>query len=188
MSALTPPAKGEVHSHATLTKGSFSLNLGIVKLGGDLTDDDRQCAWELYTELSTRVAVTGKPGDPDCTNFDGELYVESLESLYTFFQEARRIMRRFPVGRLSVTQKNHLGIIISRSMEYVLRPFLEKWQVAYRHWWEYQSNPRPAPLERQTEYPRLKELLGDWTAVRWLMRELQKELVRVYDLVDVSGR
>ena len=43
----------------TLTKGSFSLNSGIVKLGGDLSDDDRQCAWELYTELSTRAAVIG---------------------------------------------------------------------------------------------------------------------------------
>jgi hypothetical protein len=40
---------------ATLTKGSFSLNLGIVKLGADLSDDDRQCAWELCTKLSTRM-------------------------------------------------------------------------------------------------------------------------------------
>src|SRR5262249_26057477 len=83
----------------TLTKGSFSLNLGIVKLGGDLSDDDRQCAWELYTELSTRVAVTGKADDPDCVQFGGELYIESLDSLYNFFWEARGIMRKFPVGR-----------------------------------------------------------------------------------------
>jgi hypothetical protein len=32
----------------------------------------------------------------------------------------------------------------------------------------------------------IKELLDDWTAVRWLTRELQKELVQVYDLVDVG--
>src|SRR5215471_16307429 len=78
----------------TLTKGSFSLNLGIVKLGGDLSNDDRQCAWELYTELSTRVAVTGKADDPDCVEFGGELYIESLDSLYNFFREARGIMRK----------------------------------------------------------------------------------------------
>ncbi len=76
--------------------------------------------------------------------------------------------------------------MISRAMTEILRPFLEKWQVEYRHWWEYQSNPRLAPLERQATYPRLKELLDDWTAVRWLMRELQKELVLVYNLVDVG--
>ena len=34
-----------------LTKGSFTLDLKIVKLGADLTEDDRQCAWELYTEM-----------------------------------------------------------------------------------------------------------------------------------------
>jgi hypothetical protein len=170
----------------TLTKGSFSLNLGFVQLGGELSDDDRQCAWELYTELSTRVAVTGKSNDPECTNFEGELYIESLDSVYMFFREARGIMRRFPVGRLSANQQNHLGVVINQVMTDVLRPFLEKWQVEYRHWWEHQSNPRLAPLERQAVYPRLKELLDDWTAVRWLMRELQKELVRVYDLVDVE--
>jgi hypothetical protein len=172
----------------TLTKGSFSLNLGIVQLGGELSDADRQCAWELYTELSTRVAVTGKSDDPDCVDFGGELFIESLDSFFRFFQEARGIMRRFPVGRLSRNNQNHLGVMISRAMTEVLRPFLEKWQVEYRHWWEYQSNPRLAPLERQAVYSRLQELLDDWTAVRWLMRELQKELVRVYDLVDVGQR
>lgn len=169
-----------------LTKGSFSLNLGIVQIGGELAEEDRQCAWELYAELSTRVAVTGKSDDPDCVDFGGELYLESLNSMYSFFQEARGIMRRFPVGRLSTNQNNHLGVMISRVITDVLRPFLEKWQSEYRHWWEYQSNPRLAPQERQAEYPRLKEFLDDWAAVRWLMRELQKELVRVYDLVDVG--
>jgi hypothetical protein len=98
----------------TLTKGSFSLNLGIVKLGGDLSDDDRQCAWELYTELSTHVAVTWKADDPDCVEFGGELYIESLDSLYNFFREACGIMRHFPVGRLSINHHNHFGVMISR--------------------------------------------------------------------------
>lgn len=173
---------------ATLTRGSFSLNLGIVQLGGELSDDDRQCAWELYTELSTRVAVTGKLGDPDCSRFDGELYVESLASLYAFFQEARSIMKRFPVGRLAGRNENHLGAMISRVMAEVLRPFLEKWQVDYRHWWEEESNPRLSPLIRQREYPRLTEFLADWSALRWLMRELQREVVRVYELVDVGAQ
>jgi len=169
-----------------ISKGSFSINLGLVKLLGDFTEDDRQCAWELYTELSTRVAVTGKPADSECSSFDGELYIESLNSLYTFFQEARRIMRQFPVGKLSVNQKDHLGVLISRMMENILRPFLEKWHVQFRHWWENQSNPRLSPFERQSEYPYLKEFLGDWSAIRWLMREVQKELVKVYALVDLK--
>jgi hypothetical protein len=169
-----------------LTKGSFSLNFGLIQLGGELADDDRQCAWELYTELSTRVAVTGKSSDPECIDFSGELYIESLESFYRFFQEARLIMRKFPVGRISPSQKDHLGIVINRMMTNVLRPFLEKWQADYRHWWEQESNPRLALFRRQSEFPRLQELLTDWADARWLMREVQKELVNVYKLVDIN--
>lgn len=171
---------------AVLNKGSFSLNLGIVQLGGELSDDDRQCAWELYTELSTRVAVTGKASDAGCSDFSGELYIESLSSLYMFFQEARSIMREFPVGKIDGNNQDHLGVMISRVMEEVLRPFLEKWQVKYRHWWENESNPRLPPIERQSAFPELDEFVTDWTAVRWLMREVQKELVKVYQLVNVG--
>lgn len=170
---------------AVLSKGNFSVNLGIVKLSGTLSDEDRQCAWELYTELSTRVAMVGKPSDEDCKSFEGELYIESLTSFYNFFQEARGIMRKFPVGRLEPNQQDHLGVIISRVMFDVMRPFLEKWQVNYRHWWEYQSNPRLSPLERQNEYPKLTEFLEDWSSVRWLLRKLQDELLGKYQLVNV---
>jgi hypothetical protein len=172
----------------TLARRSFSFNIGIAKLTGDLTNDDRQCAWKLYTELSTRVAVTGKPQDHECTNFDGELYVESLDSLYKFFQEARNIMREFPVGKIKLDNKQHLGVMISNIMSGVLRPFLEKWHVKYRHWWENQSNPRLTPIERQKEFPEREAFLEDWCAVRWLMRSLQNELVNVYDLVDVGAK
>lgn len=58
-----------------LDKESFSLYIGIVQLGADLSDDDRQCAWELYTESSTRLAVTGKPGNLEYMDFNVELYI-----------------------------------------------------------------------------------------------------------------
>lgn len=170
-----------------LSKGSFSLNLGIVQLGAELSEGDRQCAWELYTELSTRAAVTGKSKDADCTNFEGELYIESLTSFYTFFQEARVIMRAFPVGRIKQDNQNHLGVMINRMMEDVLRPFLEKWQVKYRHWWEYESNLKLSPIDRQKEFPELEEFLDDWASARWLLKKVQQELVDVYRLVNVGG-
>lgn len=168
-----------------ITKGSFTLNLGIMKLQGQLAEDDRQCAWELYSELTTRVAITGKPNDPDCTDFEGELLVESLNSLYSFFQEARKIMRRFPVGRIEPSNDSHLGILISRMMANVLRPFLEKWHVKFRHWWEYESNPRLSPLDRQNQFPKINDLKNDWTSVRSLMRAIQQELVSVYSLTSL---
>jgi len=70
----------------------------------------------------------------------------------------------------------------------VLRPFLEKWQVRYRHWWEHESNPRLVPLTRQAEFPELEKLLVDWSAVRSIMRAVRDELVSAYNLVDVEPR
>ena len=83
-----------------IKEGSFRLDQGLVKLGAKLSEDDRRCAWELYTEIVPRVAVIGKRHDPTCEDFSGELYAESLDSLYNFFKECRGIMRKFPVGKL----------------------------------------------------------------------------------------
>lgn len=173
---------------AVLSKGSFSLNLGLVKLEGDLEEQDRQCAWELYTELCTRIALVGKANDPKCQDFTGEVYIESLNSVYAFFQEARRIMRKFPVGAIRIDNSEHLGVLINRVLTNVLRPFLEKWHSPFRHWWEIQSNPQLPPFDRQAEYPDREKLLKDWTALRWLMRKLQQRLISAYKLVDVSQK
>jgi len=46
-------------------------------------------------------------------------------------------------------------------MTEVLQPFLEKWRVEYRYWWEYQSNPRLAPLARQVDDRQIEALLDE---------------------------
>lgn len=172
---------------AVFTKGNFSIDLGFVKLGADFTEDDRQCAWELYTELATRVAVTGKPKDPDCTDFSGEVLAESLSSLHSFFGEARKIMRQFPVSSINAKGvENHLGALVHRAMRDVLRPFLETWQADYRFWWENVSDKSLSPFERQKAYPKFKEMIYQWSDVRAIMRAIQDVLVEQYKLIDVT--
>lgn len=183
---------------AVMKKGNFSIDIGFLKLGADFEESDRQCAWELYTELATRIAVTGKSKDRDCTDFSGEVYSESLTSLHTFFGEARKIMRQFPVCSTYVKPRkilgiptgaginNHLGALIHRAMRDVLRPFLETWQADYRFWWENVSDKLLSPTERQKKYPKLDEMISQWSDVRAIMRAIQDELVLMYKLVDVT--
>ena len=166
-----------------LKEGSFELDLKLVKLGATLAEEDRQCAWELYTEMTTRVAVVGKTTDKYCSNFDGEVLSESLDSLYKFFQESRGIMRRFPVGRIG-KKKNHLGLVIHSMMRDVLRPFLEKWHADFRHWLDSGADKKLSPLARQKKYPKYSQFIRDWTNVRLLMRSVQNEIVKTYELVD----
>ena len=46
-------------------------------------------------------------------------------------------MRKFPVGQLKKNKTKHLGVLINDLMVHVLRPFLEKWQAEFRHWWNH---------------------------------------------------
>lgn len=172
---------------AVLKKGVFTIDIGFLKLGADFEESDRQCAWELYTEMATRVGVTGKSKDPDCTDFSGEIYAESLASLHAFFGEARKIMRAFPVGSIqAIGIENHLGALVHRAIRDVVRPFLEKWQADYRFWWENLSDKTLAPGARQQAYPRVSELLAEWSDLRAIMRAIQDRLVKMYKLIDVT--
>jgi hypothetical protein len=65
----------------------------------------------------------GKRLDSTCEDFSGELYAESLDSLYNFFKECRGIMRKFPVGKLKESRQEHLGAPINRILNDVFRPF-----------------------------------------------------------------
>jgi hypothetical protein len=172
------------------TKGSFNINLGLVSIGGEIDETDRQCAWELYCELVSRVAVIGKLDKDNRQVFVGERYDQSLDSLHAFFKEARGLMRRYPVGRIGRdAPENHLGFFIAALLETIVRPFLEKWQASYRHWWERARARAPGapPFEVQNGYPRLAELQQDWAALRTFCREAALELTQTFALPDVTA-
>lgn len=172
---------------AVLTKGNFSINLGLFKVGGDFSDDDRQCAWELYTEIITRLAVSGRSNlsIPLEEQFKGELLIESLSSLHKFFGEIRGIMKKFPVGKIECVDEYHLGKFICAIMNDILRPFLEKWQGDFRHWFDLESRKRQedSPFMIQKDYPQKDVYLEDWSNLRSLMQTVAKTLADEYQLV-----
>ena len=169
-----------------LREGEIYINFGVVKLGGKLSEKDRQCAWEIYTEIVTRVAVSGKRRDETSTDFTGEIIVESMSSLHSFFKEARQIMRAFPVGKITEKNQNHLGILIHDLLADVLRPFLEKWQADYRVWWEQQKHSKQSWFDVQKKYPKYIELLEDWTQLRKLMRKIEHQIRDEYKLQKID--
>lgn len=171
---------------ANLRSARFSLDFKLLRVSAEIAEDDRQCAWEFYTEMNTRVAVTGKRGDPDGNNFDGEIYIESLNSLYTFFKESRALMRRFPMGKIEINKEANLGIMIDRVMSIVLRPFLEKWQGRFRYWWDVESDHTKPFFERQKEFPELEEMLSEWSDLRRTMKTLNSDLLSKYQLIPLE--
>ncbi len=169
-----------------IKEGSFELDLGLIKLGAKLSEDDRQCAWELYTEIVTRVAVIGKQRDPTCEDFSGELYVESLDSLYNFFRECRGIMRKFPVGKFKESKQEHLGVLINRILNDLFRPFLEKWNGSFRGWWVTAKDGKGSPYEIQNQFPSLGQFTIDWRDLRRVMRKVEETLRNEYKLIPLE--
>lgn len=65
------------------------------------------------------------------------------------------------------------------------RKYLD-WESDYRFWWENTSDKTLPPFERQKAYPKLKDMISQWSDVRAIMRAIQDELVTMYKLVDVT--
>lgn len=152
-------------------KVNIDLPFGIGSIS--LTPDDREkeAAWELYVELSTRIAVHPMKDNEGISR-------EALKSLYNIFQTTRDILRK--AGPRVARSKNSLGPLAVRVLNNGLRPFLAKWHPLLQ---EYEAK-RDAAIsefahEQAWEYhPQLRREL----------RDVQKGMqVYLYALAKIAG-
>ena len=90
------------------------LNLPVVGLEIDLTQDDQDAAWELYIEMLTRIVTQPLPAEAG-----DEL--TALESVYSLFPTTREILRQRGRGAI---QFSKVAIPV---LNQVVRPFTAKW-------------------------------------------------------------
>jgi hypothetical protein len=102
----------------TATKLTVGLPFNLGQLEFEPDETQQKAAWELYVELTTRIAV--QPLGPE----EG-LMREALSSLYNIFGATREILRR---AGPSVAQGPHsFGPMAIEVLNKGLRPFLAKW-------------------------------------------------------------
>lgn len=103
---------------------NIGLNAGVLNISGKWEPNEKelQAAWELYVELSTRI-TTQKLED------DEGILREALNSLYSFFQISREILKKYgpEIARPSNDNDLTLGYITISILNYEVRPFLAKW-------------------------------------------------------------
>ncbi|MYC35201.1 MAG: hypothetical protein F4X64_18800 [Chloroflexi bacterium] len=90
------------------------LNLPVVGLEIDLTQDDQDAAWELCIEMLTRIVTQPLPAEAG-----DEL--TALESVYSLFPTTREILRARGRGTI---QFSKVAIPV---LNQVVRPFTAKW-------------------------------------------------------------
>ncbi len=92
----------------------IKLNLGFLTTEWSPNDQDKQCAWELYVELLTRITTQSlDPADGDEKT--------ALDSVYSLFPTTREILKSN--GR-HCKEFTRLSVVV---LNQIVRPFTAKW-------------------------------------------------------------
>ena len=123
-------------------------------------DTDRQIAYSIWVELSTRKI--GLPID-----LDHDVISDVYDSWYNFFGVTRELVKTIPVSKV---RNDSTGKIIKLSIEVLnegLRPHLTQWQARYRRWYEHKikDNFDMSPQDIQKGFPEYDALSSDLLAV-----------------------
>jgi hypothetical protein len=101
---------------ATKLTVGLPFNLGQLEFEPD--EVQQRAAWELYVELTTRIAVQPLGSEEG-------LMREALSSLYSIFGATREILRQ--AGPSVAQGPNSFGSVAIEVLNKGLRPFLAKW-------------------------------------------------------------
>ena len=141
-------------SEAELGVGSGTITLRP-------NDADRQVAYQIWVELSTRKI--GLPID-----LDNDVVFDIYDSWHQFFSVTRELIKSVPVSRASDDSTRK---IINLSIEVLnegLRPHLTLWQARFRSWYDQQLKAAASyeePQMLQQQFPKFQELSADLRAV-----------------------
>lgn len=161
------PQKQKVKA-TKLTVG-LPFNLGSLELEND--EVQQRAAWELYVELSTRIAVQPLKDD------EGILR-EALTSLYNVFNITREILRRAGPEIAQGTQS--LGAIAIDVLNKGIRPFLVKWHPILKNYEEAKPH-EISTVEHERKWKHSSEFRAELEQVRNQM------IIYVNVLAQIAG-
>jgi len=151
------------------TKLVVSLPFGLGKLEFKPDETQQRAAWELYVELTTRIAI--QPLGPD----EGILR-EALSSLYGIFGATREILRR--AGPSVAKGPNSLGPVAIEVLNIGIRPFLTKWHpLLLAH--EQKRPPEVSARDHERPWDREAELRQELTQLQEQLTIYARALAKI---------
>ena len=149
-----------------LSRVSVSLPFGLGSAEWVPDESQRRAAWELYVELTTRVAVQS-------LELDHGLLREALSSLHALFGVTREILRG--AGPSVGASRKSVGGIAMAVLNRGIRPFLAKWHPELLNW-ESKRERTVSPSEHERAW-----ITG--TALREELGELREALSKYADML-----
>ena len=169
--------KNKTKSLNEITIDEIELGIGSnskVKLKYD--SRDRQIAYKLWVELSTRkIGLEFEKGY--------DVISEVYDSWYEFFKIARELLKEIPVEKIQDDKETSLVEISIQILNKCIRPHLTKWQAKYRKWYENEleknKDKQISPQEIQKEYEYYDEMVEDILNVNKKIKKYSKILYSI---------
>lgn len=162
--------------HLTIDQAQLGLAGQTITLRPN--DTDRQIAYKLWVELSTRKI--GLPID-----LRDDIVLEIYDSWHAFFSVTRELLKDVPVSKF---QRRTTRQIVTLSLEILntaIRPHLTTWQARFRHWYSSRTahvDDHPSsPQQIQRSFPEYDALKKDLDLVN---RRLVLYREKMYDLAS----
>lgn len=142
---------------------NFTIDRASIGLSGSSivikpNNEDRQLAYKLWVELSTRKI--GLPIDRE-----HDVIVELYNSWYEFFKLTRELIKDIPVTKI---KNKYTQAIINLSIDVLnegLRPHLTRWQARFRKWYSVQleskDNEHKSPQDIQCAYSDYQQMMKE---------------------------
>lgn len=134
------------------------LGIGVGKITLSLNEADRQVAYQIWVELSTRKIGLQ-------INLQDDVVAEIYDSWHQFFAVTRELIKSVPVSRAAADSTRKIIDLSIEVLNEGLRPHLTLWQARFRSWYEQQlkapSGAYVDPQELQAKFPRFQELSAD---------------------------
>lgn len=161
-----------INPHRRITIDQVVLGIGNNQVSFKYDVKDREIAYKLWVELSTRKI--GIPFDDE-----NDLIVEIYDSWYSFFKISRELLKEIHISKVKQTET-----LISVAIDMLnvgLRPHLTKWQAKFRKWYNYESEQTSdkSPQELQRTYPYYTELVRELHETNNRMIEYKNLLHRI---------
>lgn len=158
---------------AKLSETKFKVNLGFLSIETkwEIDEVQRNAAWEMYVELSTRITTA------ELQKGEG-LLREALNSLYSLFATTRTVLKKHGPSIATPahpddTTFGHLAVAI---LNKVLRPTLAKWHPMLLDW----EQKRPSETT-------ITEHENNWELNDELRKELNDIRLNLIEYANVLG-
>lgn len=132
------------------------LGIGSAKVKLKPNYTDRQVAYQIWVELSTRKIGLK-------VDLAHDVIIDIYESWHAFFGVTRELIKTVPVNKVADASTKTIVNLSIDLLNLGLRPHLTEWQARYRTWYSRQLENASTedPQTIQQRYPRYDELVAD---------------------------